>query len=182
MDSTLLLSSCIIALLNLIISALPQSKFDPSNSTSLIPTLIAPTPDELICMAPDKVPIPITYPLESDCWAALLKMRRDPDFLNRKIYAYRFPYRAVPPSVKVDRYVPIIFESGTCVAQVDLMDKKDVEAVVIKNAWVAAMRVLEECIRKPTTKHRIGGVSEFEDGKASASIHGSLRALLVATE
>ena len=171
MNLIVLLRSYFIAQVFAIILGLPQ---DNSNATSSIPSLIAPTAGELICMSPDEVPTPITYPLESDCWAALLKMRRDPDFLNKKTYAYRLPHRILPPSTNVDRAAPIIFTSGSCVAQIDLQDKNDVEAIVIKDGWAAALRVLEECVRKSTSKHRLGGFAQFAGGKGAASIHGSL--------
>lgn len=131
--------------------------------------------NELLCFTPETVPIPIIYPQEHDCWTALRRMRDDRDFNHRQTYSY-WPYPPkLPPGVKIDRRVPIIYEVESCVIQIDLDEKPAVHTLLIRDAYAMAMHVLSECIRKSTAKHVLGGAGAFENGRGVVSIHGSLR-------
>ena len=137
--------------------------------------------NELLCFTPESVPIPIVYPQEHDCWTVLRKLRDDRDFIHRKTYSY-WPYPPrLPPGVKIDRKVPIIYESSTCVVQIDLAEKPGVQSLIIRDSYAMAMHVLNECIRKATAKHVLGGAGAFEGARGMVSIHGSLPRPSIAT-
>ena len=154
---------------------------EPWSSIRLNATSPNATINEHLCFTPESVPIPIVYPQEHDCWTVLRKLRDDRDFNHRKTYSY-WPYpRELPPGVKIDRKVPIIYDAGTCVVQIDLDEKPGVESLIIRDSYPMAMHVLNECIRKATAKHVLGGAGAFENGRGMVSIHGSLPRRSVST-
>ena len=142
--------------------------------TTVGPSLPPSGRNEIECQSPDDVPLAISHPIETDCWTALLNMRRDRDFLHQRTYAYRLKPRGLPAGTEIDRELPVIWESGTCVVQIDLFNNNAFETLVIKDAYMMALRVLDECVRKPTSKYRMGGFRDFHNHRAVVSVHGSL--------